>query len=264
MLTPVTAIRFDKAVGSGRTKPAILTCEHEDGSEVELIAKFAAGCDMRERSLIAEALAALLAADLDLPVPEPFLVRVESDFAASVIDPTLRGLAEKSIGWNFGSKKLPGGFSTISTDRVLSNALFPVAAEILAFDVFIANPDRSVANPNCLTNGRALAIFDHELAFLTEGIIGWKPPWEPGGIALPKGLPPRNRHVFLEEIRGAEPDFTRLSGAFDLLTPERLKAYRDALPAEWQGVAADAILSYVDELKRNVDTAIRQLTQALK
>ena len=99
-------------------------------------------------------------------------------------------------------KKLPPGFYTLPTERPLPRALRPVAAEILAFDAFIANPDRTVANPNCLFNGRELAIFDHDLAFLMEGIIGWKPPWEPGAIPFPKGLPPRSRHVFLEELRG--------------------------------------------------------------
>ena len=37
MLNPVTAIRFEKAMGSGRTRPAILTCEAPDGAEVELV-----------------------------------------------------------------------------------------------------------------------------------------------------------------------------------------------------------------------------------
>ena len=46
-----------------------------------------------------------------------------------------------------------------------------MAAEILAFDTFIANPDRTVENPNCQSNGREFAIFDHELAFRMEGIL---------------------------------------------------------------------------------------------
>ena len=58
----------------------------------------------------------------------------------------------------------------------------------------------------------------------------------------------------------------RLAGAFDLLTESRLTAYRTALPTEWIGAgqAAQGILDYIAELKRNVDTAIQQLNTALR
>lgn len=266
MLTSVTAIRFDKAVGSGRTKPCILTCSSADGSEVELVVKLAAGCDMKERSLVAESIAALMAADLDLPVPEPFLVKIEADLAATIPDAAIKDRAQRSLGWNFGSKKLPPGFATIPTDRPVSNTLLPMAADILAFDTLIGNPDRSVANPNCLTNGRQLAIFDHELAFFFEGTLGWKPPWEPGAIHFPKGMPPRVQHVFLEQIRGTACDFRRLAGAFDILTDSRLEEYRAALPEEWlgDGLALDQNLRYIATLRSHIETAITHLINALQ
>jgi len=94
MLTPVSAIRFDKVIATGRTKPAIFTCAREDATEVELVVKFTAGCEMKNRSMVAEAIAALIAADLDLPVPEPFLVKLEADLAATIPDAAIRGLAE--------------------------------------------------------------------------------------------------------------------------------------------------------------------------
>jgi hypothetical protein len=266
MLSAVTAIRFEKAVGSGRTHPGIFTCEDNEGNEVELVLKFSAGCDLGERALVTEALAALLAADLDLPAPEPFLVRVNADLAETITDGAIRERATQSIGWNFGSKKLPPGFSTVPMDRPIPNALVPLACEILAFDTFIANPDRTAANPNCLSNGRGFAILDHEAAFFTEGLIGWKAPWEPGGIRFPKGLPPGNRHLFLEALRGETADLQRLAGAFDLLTPSRLAEYRAALPPEWiENIpASDGILNYLQELKDHVEPAIQNLKEALK
>jgi hypothetical protein len=266
MLSTVTAIRFEKAVDTGRTRPGIFTCEDGDGNETELVLKFSAGCDLRERALVTEVLAALLAADLDLPVPEPFVVRVDSDLAATIPDHAIRERAERSLGWNFGSKKLPPGFSTVPVERPVPNALMSVACEVLAFDTFIANPDRTVANPNCLSNGRGFAIIDHEAAFFTEGIIGWKPPWDAGGIHLPKGLPPRSRHLFLEALRGESVELERLAGAFDLLTPARLAEYRTALPPAWieKTPATDGILEYIQELKDHVEPAIQNLKEALK
>ncbi len=164
MLEPVTAIRFDKPMKVGRTGPCLMGCIREDGTDEEVVVKFRAGCDMKERSLVAEALAALLAADLDLPIPEPFIVRIDPAFAAIIPDADARVKAEASIGWNFGSKRLPSGFSTIPKDQPVPSRLIDEAAEILAFDTFIANSDRTVDNPNCQSNGKQLAIFDHELA----------------------------------------------------------------------------------------------------
>lgn len=265
MLTSVTAIRFDKAVTSGKTKPGILTCVKDDGSEVELVAKFAAGCEMKHRALVAEAVTAMLGADLDLPVPEPFLVKVEADFAATITDAEVKKRAQASVGWNFGSKKLPPGFGTYPTDKPLPRTLIATAGEILAFDTFIANPDRTAANPNLLFDGREFAIYDHELAFFTEGLLGWKPPWVNGAIQFPKGLPRNVRHVFLEELRGLALDFTRFSGAFETVTPERLEEYRAALPVQWlgDGTTLDGILEYIEQLQEQIEPAIKQLKGAL-
>ena len=162
-------MRFDKPMRVGRTGPCLMECVREDGATEEVVVKLRAGCDMKERSLVAEALAALLAADLDLPIPEPFIVRIDPAFAAIIPDADARVKAEASIGWNFGSKRLPSGFSTIPKDQPVPSRLIDEAAEILAFDTFIANSDRTVDNPNCQSNGKQLAIFDHELA--TQNVI---------------------------------------------------------------------------------------------
>ncbi|MBL9140045.1 MAG: hypothetical protein JNK85_29500 [Verrucomicrobiales bacterium] len=266
MLQTVTAIRFEKPVSSGKTRPGVFACALEDATEVELVVKFAGGCDMKGRALATEAIAGMMAADLDLPVPEPFVVVLEPGFADMIPDPAVRERARRLPIPAFGSRKLPPGYSTILADRQIPSALQQTAAEILAFDTFIVNPDRSVANPNCLSNGRKFAIYDHELAFFTEGLIGWQPPWEPGGVVFPKGLSANRRHVFLEQLRGQELSFKRLAGAFDLLTNGRLTEYRTALPPEWigDGQAVDGILDYIAELKRNVDAAIQQLNTALR
>lgn len=271
MLSPVTANQFHRPMGVGKTAPSLVTCARADGRSEELVVKFAGGCEAGIGSLLREAVAALMAADLDLPVPEPFLVQVEADFVATIpeVDDRYR-LAKRnaaaSLGWNFGSQKLPPGFATIAKGRPISQAMLPMAAEILAFDTFIANPDRTVANPNCQSNGRTFGIFDHELALRTKGILFWKAPWEKGGISFPKGQPDNLRHVFLDELRGSAPDFQRFGGAFDVLTEARLQEYQAALPAEWLQNEGDlaGILDYVQALKQNLDAAINNLSEALR
>src|ERR1039457_5387304 len=50
MLDLITAVRFDGRVQTGRTVPCRLTCENAEGVEVEVVAKFSAGCDVTARS----------------------------------------------------------------------------------------------------------------------------------------------------------------------------------------------------------------------
>lgn len=99
-----------------------------------------------------------------------------------------------------------------------------------------------------------------------DGLIGWKPPWQPGGVQFPKGQPPKIRHVFLEDLRGSALDFSRLTGAFEAITAGRLTEYRQALPEEWvgDGQAAGRIMEYIAQLKENIKPAINRLTEALQ
>lgn len=257
-------------MGVGKTAPSLVTCEDSNQKPVELVVKFSAGCEGGMGSLIREAIAAMVAADLDLPVPEPYLVKVELDFANSIVATDVRTRQAKanavaSVGWNFGSMKLPPGFSILPKGRPISQALLTSAAEILAFDTLVANPDRTVENPNCQSNGRVIAIFDHEFTFHTRGLIGWKPPWQKNSVSFPKGQLAKLRHVFVDELRGSTPNLGRFAGAFDVLTDARLNEYRAALPQEWlgDGEDVDGILDYVRALKQNIEAAIINVSNAL-
>ena len=70
----------------------------------------------------------------------------------------------------------------------------------------------------------------------------------------------------MDELRGSEPDFRRLAGAFDVLTEARLNEYHAALPNEWIGDGSDLarILNYVRALKQNINVAITNLSDALR
>lgn len=270
MLKTAIASRFVKPMGSGRTLPCLLGCVGEDGKEVELVVKFAAGCELKHRALVTEVIAALLAADLDLPVPEPFLVRVDADFVATIPETDERNrkakaYASKSVGINFGSKKLPPGFSALPKGKRLPSAALVTAAEILAFDLFIVNPDRVVANANFLIKGESLAIYDHELALFTEALLGWVEPWTNGGVVLPEGAPDRQRHVFFDDVRHQSIDFRRFTGAFEAINDERLGEYRVAIPPSWigDGRALERMLDYLRRLRQNLDSAVNELRQAL-
>lgn len=262
MLSQVTAVRFDGRAKSGRTIPCRLTCEAADRAEVEVVAKLSAGCDRKVTALVMEAIAAMLAADLDLPVPEPFLVSLEPEFIAGLPDETVADMARRSNPVAFGSKHLPPGYTSWPVGKAIPKDAMATAAEIFAFDALIANDDRRPVNPNCLFSGASLAIYDHEMAFFTEGIIGWQPPWVIGSL---ESFRQTRRHLFSEQLYGKAVNLDRLAGAWLAVTDERLAAYRAALPDAWNTASqhADQALLYIGQVRDNIEAALQEVRRAI-
>jgi hypothetical protein len=263
MLSLVTAVRFDGRASSGRTVPCRLTCEAADGAEVEVVAKFSDGCDRKVTALAMEAIAAMLAADLDLPVPEPFLVALEPEFIAGLPDADVAERARRSSPVAFGSKHLPPGYTSWPVGKTIPKDAIATAAEIFAFDALIVNEDRRTINPNCLFSGASLFIYDHEMAFpSTEGLIGWQPPWMIGSLA---SLKQTQRHLFSEQLCGKPVNFDRLAGAWLTVTDVRLAAYRAALPDAWNSANqhADQALLYIGQVRDNIEAALQEVRRAL-
>lgn len=206
----------------------------------------------------------MLAADLDLPIPEPVLVEFDAEFIGLIRsrDAALVERIANSAPLAFGSSKLPPGFAPLPRGKSVPQTLRAGAAEIFAFDALIQNPDRRPENPNCLLDGRSLAIFDHELAFVIHGIIGWRPPWEVGGLDMIKGA---SRHVFFAELQGKPNDFSRMMGAWQAVSDARLHEYRQALPLAWAdgGNVADEILGYVARVRDNIEPALAEVARVL-
>lgn len=263
MLDLVTAVRFDGRVRTGKTMPIHLACEASAREEVEVVAKLSASCEGGVGSLVAEAMAALLAADLDLPVPQPFVVRLDADFCATIPDPEIASLARRSSPIAFGSEKLPPGYTTWPVGKTIPREAVNEAAEVFAFDALIANADRRTNNPNCLFLGPRLAIIDHELAFITEGVIGWRPPWEVGAL---DALRRPQSHLFSEQLRGKAINLDRLEGAWSAITDARLSIYRRALPIEWNSAmkSADNALSHIAAVRDNLKPALQEIARVLQ
>jgi len=85
--------------------------------------------------------------------------------------------------------------------------------------------------------GDELRIFDHELAFSHGLIIGWIPPWRMGGL---KFMETKGNHIFLSRLRGRNIDFQPIRATWAGLSDAAIEGYKEALPAEWTGVAGAA------------------------
>ena len=266
MLEGLSATRFDRRMTRGRTGPFLLECEGPTGNVVEVVAKVTSA-QLPVEGLVREALGAMLAADLGLPVPACFCVALSPAFVAAVSSshPTEGAALAAAIPIAFGSAKLPAGFAAWMPERRLPKAMRKSAAEIYAFDLLIQNPDRRPDNPNLQSKGDHFAIFDHEMALVTEGVLFWRPPWEAGALdAL--GAPAR--HVLHPALRGSQPDLARLVGAWEAIDDARLATYRAALPPEWTPApqvehTAETAIDFLRELRDHIQPAMREILRTL-
>jgi len=253
--------RIDRPAAQGRTGPVLGAVETADGAEVEVFVKLSAGCDQGVVNLAREVIAACLAADLDLPVPRPWIVEIPPEILPAVVQPNVAERLRGSLPVAFGSTRAPG-FVVWTPGHRLSDAMRPVAARTLLFDAIIQNPDRRTENPNCLVKGDDLCIIDHELAFAHRLILLWTPPWKLGGM---KELETPGRHIFVKELRGVPLDWAAIKSRWMALSEARLQEYLEAIPPEWATARADidAALKLIAEARDNIDGCIAELGRIL-
>jgi hypothetical protein len=262
MFEKVEAIRFDRMMGTGKTKPLLLVCERADGTEVEVICKFSEGCSIG--GLIREAIATMLACDLGLPVPPPYLVQLSPEFIDAIPLPAIAASLRKGDSFGFGSTRLPDGFAQwIPPQGSMSENLEQQALDIFAFDCWLTNTDRRISNPNVLSNGKTFAIFDHELALSHDLILFWKEPWQVSSLT---GTSPPIDHIFLSHLQSMSMgNLDSLGARITALTDTRIAAYAQALPPTWAaeiGIVL-SIKSFIMSLRDNIAPAIVELKRAM-
>jgi hypothetical protein len=151
------ATRYLTPLREGGSVPAIVEADDEG----TYVVKFR-GAAQGPRALVAELVAGGIARLLGLPVPQIVLMEVDPLLARSEPDPEIQALLLASAGTNVALDYLPGALNwepqrTAAPDPAL-------AANIVWFDAFVTNVDRTVRNPNMLRWHRQLYIIDHGAA----------------------------------------------------------------------------------------------------
>ncbi|NML61848.1 hypothetical protein HHL21_12330 [Massilia sp. RP-1-19] len=253
MLTTVVATGFKRKMKSGRTFPCLLECEDSDGNTIEVVTKYSSTLFEKEKNLAIEAIVAMLAADLGLPVPEPFVVELQPEFIAIVDDPVIAKAMSNSCSLAFGSA-FWSSMNTWLTSQKVTKGQVQVAAEIAIFDQIIVNSDRLPTNPNLLFTGDSLMMIDHELSLAREQVLFWREPWVDGGLS---GLDGHEKHIFgrpyfSDKIQSLE----RFAEAWEAIPAARFDEYLGALPSLWvydQAKLSD-ILAYLNTVRSNIRT----------
>lgn len=158
MLPTYTATRYVVPLREGSSLPAIL--DTEDGGL--FVAKFR-GAGQGARALIAEFIVGLLALHVGLPVPDLALIYLDAAFGRTEPDPEIQDILKGSRGLNVGLRYLEGAF-TFNAVAVADFVSPERAADVVWFDAYTTNIDRTPRNPNLMFWNRRLWLIDHGAA----------------------------------------------------------------------------------------------------
>ncbi len=150
----VRATRYVTAFREGGSVPALVEAD-DDGLYVVKLS----GASQGPKVLLAELVAGELARAAGLPVPELVLVELDAAFGDAEPDPELAEPLGKSAGLNLGLDFLPGSITYDPAAGELPSV--GLASQIVLFDAYVANVDRTSRNPNMLHWHGDLWLIDH-------------------------------------------------------------------------------------------------------
>jgi hypothetical protein len=154
----VFATRYVTPLREGGSLPAIV-----EASDLGFYVLKFRGAGQGPLALVAELMAAEIGQALGLKVPDVALMEVDAALGRNEPDPEIRDLLKASVGLNLGMDYLPG---SVTFDAAANEAVeADLASEVVWFDAFITNVDRTPRNPNLLWWHKSLHLIDHGAAF---------------------------------------------------------------------------------------------------
>ena len=233
VLAPAKLIagEYRRTESNGRSRPLRVDCVAEDGTRRECIVKLRApgvqDGNPWALCLSREVVGAILARRLGLRVPDYGVVWFTPDFIRASANTAEGPRIAANEGPNFASFVVDAALEITGTDR-LPRELEPWA-NLLTFDAFSFNADRTIGNPNVLWDGDDLHLIDH-------GMLA--PTWTAAADGLAGGSLFDDRYIPLHvsygiiRSRGASFDHVRLAWAREV-TAAFLRWAIDQVPAAW-------------------------------
>lgn len=217
MLRTVRATRYVTPLREGGSLPAIVEAD-DDGTYV---LKFR-GAGQGPKALVAELVAGELGRALGLQVPELVLIELDPTLGRSEPDFEIQALLKASDGLNLALDFLPGSFEYNHVTTPAPNAR--LASEIVWFDAYVTNVDRTVRNTNLLIWHRQLWLIDHGAA------LYFHHNWGDYFAASRGAFSPIKDHVLLPYASALAEVNDELTGR---LTAELIRAIVETIPDAW-------------------------------
>ncbi|MEV1329288.1 HipA family kinase [Micromonospora costi] len=245
MLRQVTGIRYVTPLREGGSLPGVVEAD-DLGTYV---AKFS-GAGQGRKALVAEVVSGELARRLGLSVPRLVVLDIDPVIGRAEPDQEVQELLRNSGGANLGMDFLPGA---LGYDPVAHPVDAALASQVVWFDAYVENVDRSWRNPNLLIWHRQLWLIDHGATLYfhhnwprADAVVG-RPYRADDHVLAPYAtrlaeagaeLAPRITADLLTEVLALVPDEWLAGPDFD--TPDQARAaYADhlsrrlALSASW-------------------------------
>jgi hypothetical protein len=152
-LRTINVTRYSTPLREGGSLPAIIEAD-DDGLYVLKFRGAAQGI----KALIAELISGEIGRALGFSVPEIVLANLDIDLSKTEPDPEIQALLKASSGLNIALDFLPG---SITFDPLVNTISSKLASQIVWFDSYVMNIDRTPKNPNLLMWHKNLWLIDH-------------------------------------------------------------------------------------------------------
>ncbi|RXG31909.1 HipA family kinase [Leeuwenhoekiella marinoflava] len=215
-LRHVNVTRYITPLREGGSLPAV--ADADDG--FKYVVKFK-GAGHGPKALIAELLGCEIGRILGFRVPEVVYAHLDEAFGRTEGDEEIQDLLKFSQGLNIGLHFLSGA---INFDPVVTTVEAQLASEIVWFDAFMTNIDRTFRNTNMLMWHRELWLIDHGATlYFHHSFTNWEK-----SAATPFAM--IKDHVLLPQASELTAANTKLKA---LLTDEVLQSIVNLIPNEW-------------------------------
>ncbi|NOK63775.1 MAG: aminotransferase class I and II [Chloroflexi bacterium AL-W] len=150
----IIATRYITPLREGGSLPALI-----EGDDEEMYVLKFRGAGQGPKALIAELIAGEIGRALGLSVPELVFVELDAGLGRNERDAEIKELIEASAGLNLALGYLSGslGFDPVATTSIDTR----LASEVVWFDAYVTNVDRTARNTNMLFWNKQLWLIDH-------------------------------------------------------------------------------------------------------
>lgn len=216
----VSATRYVMPFREGGSLPGLIEAS-DDGLYVVKLR----GAGQGPKALVAEYIAGAIGRHLGLNIPEIVLVEIPAAFGRIEPDPEIAELLDASVGVNLGLDFLPGSLPVDALSASTMDA--GLAADIVWFDAYVANVDRTTRNTNMLRWHDQVWLIDHGAAIYPHH--RWSDPAEQAR----RPFAAISEHVLLPVADSIVAADRRLA---DRLSEETLWEIVAAVPDAWLGL----------------------------
>lgn len=214
----VNVTRYVTPLREGGSMPAIT----EADDNFLYVLKFR-GAGQGIKALIAELIGGEIARILGFKIPEIVFANLDEAFGRTEPDEEIQDLLRASEGLNLALHYLSG---SITYDPVVTKTDALTASQLVWLDCLLMNVDRTARNTNMLMWHNELWLIDHGASLYFHH--SWDN-WEERATAPFSHI---KNHVMLTRASMLD----EVDTAFrEVLTPEKIRAVVDLIPAEWLG-----------------------------